>query len=401
MKIIHTADWHIGKILHKQELNEEIRLFFDWLEAYIMTENPDLLLISGDIFDMANPSNKDQELYYSMLNRLSKTGIETIITGGNHDSVSLLNAPESILKNMKIHVLGGVSEDIKNHIIPVYKDNKLSCIILAIPYLREKDLKNVETADKSDPDADKVSLAVQGYYDRCTALARKLYGSDVPVIAMGHLFMRGSLTSESERDIHVGNLQGIESKYIHPDIAYLALGHIHKPQRIGGNERIRYSGSPVYLDFSEIRYPKQVVIIQIEQGKLTIQPMPIPKFRELLRLSGTYSEVSAALDTFTNQYPLKTFVELDITEPGFSLEVQQQLDDLMEVNHAQYKIIKRKMSMGNKGNLLVNNLIQYERMEEMTPLRMLEIRLEDEGLDEVLVAEIVKQYSEIIESMHD
>lgn len=400
MKIIHTADWHIGKVLHKEPLNDDIRMFFDWLEAYIYAEVPDVLLISGDIYDFANPSNKDQEMYYSMLSRLAKTGITTIITGGNHDSVSLLNAPKPLLKNFKIHVLGGIDENLEKHIIPIKnKDGNLACVILAVPFLRERDLKTADTADKMTNDIDSVSLAVKSYYDRWVEMAQEKYGNDAPIIAMGHLFMRGSLTSDGEREIHVGNLQGIESKYIHSDIAYLALGHIHKPQRIGGNDRMRYSGSPVYLDFSEIKYQKQIVIVEIDDEQIKVVPESVPKFRQLLRLNGSMEEVKDSLTQFENKYPLQALVELDIVESGYSQAIIHQLEDLVNTPHPDYKVIKYKISSSIKENNGIPDFIQSGHFEQISPLQMLEKKLENEEIDDNVRDGLLRQYQEIIESL--
>lgn len=401
MKIIHTADWHIGKLLYKQGLNTEIELFFNWLETYILTEKPNLLLVSGDVFDLANPSNKDQELYFSFLSRLSKTGIETIITGGNHDSISLLNAPKSIYGDMKIHVLGGLDPEINNHIIPIYKDAQLSCIVLAVPFLRERDLKVAESADKVNMDIDAVSLAVKSYYDRWVVMAQELYGKDIPIIAMGHLFMRGSMISDGEREIHVGNLQGIESKYIHPDINYLALGHIHKPQRIGGSEMMRYSGSPIYLDFSEAKYSKQVVIIDIEDGMTSATPMMIPKFRNLLSLHGSMMEIKKQLSSYKNDCPLQTFIEIDVVEPAFSLEVQHHMTELTNDEHPDYKVIKWRIGTGMTDLQTQSNLIKTGYFEQINPVKMLEMRLENEDLDDETKLSIFKQYKEIEESLYN
>lgn len=402
MKIIHTADWHIGKVLHKESLNDDLKLFFDWLEAYIYETSPDVLLISGDVFDFANPTNKDQELYFSMLSRLSKTGITTIITGGNHDSVSLLNAPNPLLSNFKIHVLGGVDEVLEKHIIPIKnKDNIIICVILAVPFLRERDLKSAVTADKISDDIDSVSLAIKSYYDRWVDMAQEMYGKDIPIVAMGHLFMRGSLTSDGERDIHVGNLQGVESKYIHPDISYLALGHIHKPQRISGNDYMRYSGSPIYLDFSEVNYHKQILIVELDSKQMTITPKPIPIFRKLLRLRGSMQEVIVELDQFQNVYPLQALVELDISESAYSQAVIHQLEALVNTPHEDYKVIKYKIS---NSKIETPNILDHQKIghfEQISPLQMLEKRLDTEMLDDKAREDIMRQYQEIVESLYE
>jgi len=123
LKVLHTADWHIGKVLHKYALREEFNLFLNWIYDYIEKEKIDLLLISGDIFDIANPAVKDRELYYQFLSQLIKLDIKVIITGGNHDSVGLLNAPQKVLDQLNINVIGGATENIENELIEIKNEN--------------------------------------------------------------------------------------------------------------------------------------------------------------------------------------------------------------------------------------------------------------------------------------
>ena len=378
IKILHTADWHLGKMLYKYALNEDIILFFDWLEVYIITEKIDVLLVSGDIFDLANPASRDIKLYYNFLHRLSLTGVKTIITGGNHDSVSLLNAPATLLTSLNISVIGGVPEDFYNQLIPIENKNKETvAVVLAVPFLRDHELRASVAADQIEDKMDVIPLAIRRHYDLLVVDARHRYGQ-VPLIAMGHLFMRGALTSDSEREIHVGNLMGIDSQCIPEQIGYTALGHIHKPQKVDKNEFIRYSGSPIYLDFSESMYEKMVVRVELSENRVEVHPVPVPKFRELLRLKGKLDEITTQLNQYKNPYPLKTLVEAEVIDKAFDATIIHEAQSLESIQSETYQVIKTRISFldqreGNDSRTEMDDHIEnldtwkiFEHMEEQS-----------------------------------
>ncbi|MBK9733516.1 MAG: exonuclease SbcCD subunit D C-terminal domain-containing protein [Saprospiraceae bacterium] len=383
MKIIHTADWHIGKILHKHELTEDIKLFFDWLVNYLIVEDIDVLLVSGDIFDLANPSNQDAKLYYDMLFRLSKTKTKVIITGGNHDSVSLLDAPSHLLDTLNIKVIGGCRENIQDEIVPIYDLNgKLVCVILAVPFLRDRDLRASMQASESQDKSEIMSLAIKYHYDTLVEMSHNIYGEHIPIIAMGHLYMKGSITSDSERDIHIGNLQGLESKIIHPDIMYMALGHIHKPQRINNLDHIRYSGSAVFLDFSERDYSKMVIRIDITKHKIDkISPVMIPKSREIIKISGNLESVLQDLSSYEKQLPLKTLIEIEVLEPIFDPIKIQVLEDLVSTqNNEKYKILKSRILFTSKFDTDHNLAENIITINELDPLDIFDQKLNENNI---------------------
>jgi exonuclease SbcD len=400
MKIIHTADWHIGKILHKQELYADISLFFDWLEQYIIDEKIDVLLVAGDVYDLANPSNRDTRLYFNFLRRLSRTGVKTIITGGNHDSVSLLHASADLLQELNITVIGGVPEDFDQQLVPIYHaDGNMCCVVLAVPFLRDRDLRVSVSADESLEKTQIIPKAIKQHYDRLVSAARTIYG-EVPLIAMGHLFMQGSLISDSERDIHVGNLLGLDGKMIPGEIAYMALGHIHKPQRIDKQDHIRYSGSPIYLDFSEAGYEKLVIQVDIDGNKLDIKPIKLPKFRNLLRLKGGIEEIQAILNQYNNEHALPTFVELEILEDMMNPSAIHEMQTMETAQHAHYKVIKSRITFGNQ-NQGKGNVEYKEIIENLSPQQIFEIRLSHEQLDEQAIEDVKIAYNQILESLQD
>ena len=398
IKLIHTADWHLGKILHKQSLHEEMQLFSEWLITLIKDQGIDLLLVSGDIFDLANPANKDVKFYYDFLIKISKTGVKTIITGGNHDSISLLNAPSSLLQELNISVVGGVPDDFDQQIIPIYnKSNHVEAVVLAVPFLRDHDLRQSVSADKALDRSEVIPAAIRSHYERLFVSAKNKFGN-VPIIAMGHLYMQGAQISDSEREIHVGNLMGMDRGIFPKEITYAALGHIHKPQRIDKLDHIRYSGSPVYLDFSEAGYEKIVVQVNVDATKIEISPIKIPTFRHLLRVKGSLPEVGQILDHYTNEWPLKTWVEVEVLVDHFDISVAQALDDVETKNQHKLSLIKTKISSAN-AQKDGKTMTYSDDLMTLSPIQIFNIRLSSENLSEEIRDELLIAYTEILEDV--
>lgn len=404
MKIVHTADWHIGKILHNQDLHDDIHLFFDWLLDYIKTENVDILLVSGDIFDLANPANRDIKSYYHMLYKLSLTNTKIIITGGNHDSVSHLDAPSHLLDVLNIVVIGGGRDDRNDMIVPcVDKDGQVACVILAVPFLRDKDLRPTMKASEMNTKSEVISEAIKKYYDELVELTVSKYGPEIPIIAMGHLFMQGAITSESEREIHVGNLEGLQSDIIHADIDYMALGHIHKPQTIGDKAHIRYCGSPVFLDFSEREYEKRIIVLEIENQNIkNIKPVTIPKSREFRKIVGTLIEVEMAISSYQNQNQLPAFLEVEVIEEKKDILKIQALDDLIsKAVGLDYKILKHRITfLENRTSI---NILQDESktIQELSPLEVFKLKLSENTDNESINADLIEIFTHLLEEIND
>jgi DNA repair protein SbcD/Mre11 len=321
MKVLHTSDWHIGKRLHKMDLKEDHKLFFSWLVTTITEQQIDLLLVAGDIFDTAYPSQESLEIYYDFLSSIIKTSCKVIVTGGNHDSPNTLNAPRELLKHLDIQVIGG-SSDIEEQLIPVYNDaRELQVVIAAVPYLRDPDLR-LDGPDETQYDRiEQTKRAIVSHYRQLAEMAAEKYPG-IPAIAMGHLFASGVTTSESERQIQQGNLAGIEAGELPPHFQYFAFGHIHKAQWIGGQEYIRYCGSPIALSFAEWDYNREVLMLETNeifeyQGHRSFVPkvIPIPTFRKMVRLKGSFAELETQLNE-VEYTSLPTFAEIEIIEEG-------------------------------------------------------------------------------------
>ena len=227
MKILHTADWHLGHRLHEQSQLEEQMLFLSWIENYIIDQKIDVLLISGDIFDTGSPSNQSLEMYYSFLVKLKATTCKSIIiTGGNHDSPGTLNAPKHILGALSIKVVGKATKNIEDEVFKIEINGEI-VIIGAVPYLRDGDIRRAVAGESFEELTDKYKKALINHYKSSAEQCKLKNTTNAPVIAMGHLFATGGSVSDSEQNIYVGTLGHIGAEDFPTYFNYIALGHLH------------------------------------------------------------------------------------------------------------------------------------------------------------------------------
>lgn len=404
MKILHTADWHIGKVLHKQSLQKEHQLFFNWLLKTIEEEEIDLLLISGDIFDLANPAAKDRGLYYNFLSQLIGTDTSVIITGGNHDSIGVLNAPSEVLTRLNIHVIGGATEDPRDELIEIKDEaDQLQVVVAAVPYLRDRDLRQHDATHKQSTRVEAIRAGIKKHYDTLADLSKDLYPK-VPLIGMGHLYTKGSITSESEREIQIGNTAAVEAKHFSDTYAYLALGHIHRPQVIDKNEYIRYSGSPIALSFSERSDDKIVLIVTIEDGKvLSPNVVPVPKFRALKKVSGSLEKVTQQLEAYKNDATLPAFIEIEVNEANFSTQVLAHVENLIALYKAddRFIILKSKVNFEHGSKDTADLFTSGTNVEDLSPQEVFQRKLDAENVTTEEQATLKEAFSELLEYVHE
>ena len=400
MKILHTADWHIGKQLKKQSLNPELRLYFQWLADLLSTQHYDLLVVAGDIFDSYNPKADDRALYYETLNLLSNAVGRIIITGGNHDSIAVLNAATPILDSLNISVIGGATEDLKDELLAVESSDGDSCVIAAIPYLRDRDVLANQTFDNDRDRPSQIRAGYERHYRAVYGLAKDLYPS-LPLIGMGHLYATGAKVSDSERDIQVGN-QGAVEATIFEGYDYVALGHIHRPQRVSKLETVRYSGSPVALSFSEKSDRKTVVSITLGKGKVQgIESIDVPQFRELQTLSGTLSEVQDALGKYNTTCPLPTFLEVIVKEQVKDISkiplVEQVIKEYNETS-TQGKILKHTIKFDESEDNIDALFVAGTQIDELTHHEVFDELLAMRSQDKESINQLTKTYAELAEN---
>jgi exonuclease SbcD len=319
--LLHTADWHLGKKIYGKELKEDHALFFKWLFELIQSKKPHWLLVAGDVFDHANPPAWALEMYYHWMAEFSKLGVKIILTGGNHDSPDVLQAPEPLFKHFHIHVVGSVSSAKGQLIIPLGEN----LVCAAVPYLRDKDIRTALGEESAEDRISAVQLGMRLFYEKL-ALQMKADYPNAGHIAMGHLFTQGATTSESERDIQVGNLGWFDAAVLEEHFHYTALGHIHRPQSIGNSEKVRYSGSPIPLSFSE-QHTKEIGLISWDGKAIQHTSIPIPTFRDWWRKEGSFEVVKAWAASQTSSAPLTPIAEIRIIEPTGQAALMGEIQD--------------------------------------------------------------------------
>ncbi|WP_180958074.1 exonuclease SbcCD subunit D C-terminal domain-containing protein [Psychrobacter sp. 4Bb] len=273
LTILHTSDWHLGRRLYGRLRYEEFESFLHWLQDTISAQKVDILIVAGDIFDTMTPSNKAQALYYEFLGKVSRSCCQhVVIVAGNHDSPTFLDAPSNVLKFLNVHVIGTACDDLDDEVLVLGdNDNNPHCIIAAVPYLRDRDVRSSSAGESADSKDANVIAGICEHYDNVADIAKakqadlnKTHQRYIPIIATGHLFASGGKTTEDDgvRELYVGSLGKISADMFNDGFDYVALGHLHVPQRVGGRESIRYSGSPIAMGFGEAKQQKQVLLVQ-------------------------------------------------------------------------------------------------------------------------------------------
>ena len=304
-RLLHTSDWHLGRPLYGRRRYGEYAAFLDWLAETIAREEVDVLAVAGDIFDSSSPATRAQTLYYRFLARLAGSGrrVRVLIIAGNHDSPALLEAPGDLLAALDIHVAGTISRD--DRLVTLRDETGTPRLLAALaPYPRERDLRESEPGESLEDKERKLLEALAGHYRRLGDLAGET-DRVTPKAALGHLFAAGGLTvtGDGVRPIYVGGLGQAPAEIFPPIFDYVALGHLHQPQMVGGQNRLRYSGSPLRLSFDEPERPKSVTLVDFTPEGPAVRTLDVPVFQVLRRLKGDRPTLAAGLAALGKEHP--------------------------------------------------------------------------------------------------
>lgn len=397
MKILHTADWHIGKKLHKHELSKDFDLFIQWLCETIKNNSVDLLLVSGDVFDLANPSSEARRQYYKALMVLRQLECKIILTGGNHDSPAMLDAPQHLLRELDMHVVGGLPGNLEDVIIPVHgKDGTPGIVVAALPYLRDSDLRTSGNGNSYEERIETIRSGIQQIFTEAARICKEKF-PEVPAVAMGHLFAAGMETSESERDIQIGNQAAFDASQFGEDFKYIALGHIHKPQRVGAAVQAYYSGSPIPLSFSERVDEKRILLLDTEKG-WTPESIRIPSFRKLLKISGNIEELQQKLGDLDDQHELENLLEVMLVEEQYDATKIYLLDELVSnFDKPGFKIVKHRADFANKAGGAAELYENPQQLEDLQPRDVFVELIKQHDYDEKTRQDILSAFDELLE----
>ena len=340
MRLLHTSDWHLGQNFFGFSRHYEHQQFLDWLLLTLVEQQIDVLLIAGDVFDTANaPASAQQQLYqFLCAAKLNTPHLQVVIIAGNHDSPTRLEVPMPFLSAFDMVVIGQVTRqhqqiDVERMVIPLKnRQGEVKAWCLAIPFLRPSDVPKVDNAK------DAYLEGIAALYQQATDCALDKRETGQAIIAMGHCHMLGSQVSEdSERKLVMGGIESLSSAIFAPEISYVALGHLHLAQKVGGDDRVRYSGTPLPMSFSEEHYQHSIRVIELDHDAIkSATSILIPRTVPLYRIPKSKAEPLDAVLTLLQQHDwpiipeqqqpyLLVRVQLEKPEPSLRQQIEQAL----------------------------------------------------------------------------
>jgi DNA repair protein SbcD/Mre11 len=404
MKFLHTSDWHLGRTLYGRNRYAEFSAFLEWLVELIEQEHVDALLVAGDVFDSSVPSSRAQELYYGFLHKVARstTCRHVVITSGNHDSPSFLNAPKALLRALDVHVVGSASDEAMDEVVAL-RDSRggLEAVVCAVPYLRDRDIRRVEAGESVEEKSRKLLEGIERHYRGvCQAgdALRQVEGHMVPMVAMCHLFTAGGTTVDGDgvRELYVGSLAHVSRSIFPEGIDYLALGHLHVPQRVGGEEHLRYSGSPLPMGFGEARQQKEVLLVDFSEGNRSITERAVPIFQPLERISGTVEAITARIFRLKAEGS-SAWLEIEYTGAELPGDLRGLLDDAVKGSLLEIRRIKNN----RLATLVMQQLSEHESLDELGEFDVFDRCLNAAKVPDVQRRALVQAYQEIVVSLHD
>jgi len=450
MKILHTADWHLGRTLYGRKRYQEFEAFLDWLADTIQNNKVDVLLMAGDVFDTTAPSNRAQELYYRFLCRVAASCCRhVVLIAGNHDSPSFLNAPRELLKALHVHVVGSPSEDPADEVL-VLRDqqNTPELIVCAVPYLRDRDIRTAEAGESLEDKEQKLMEGIRAHYaavGACAEQKRAELGVDIPILGMGHLFTAGGKTVEGDgvRELYVGSLAHVGAGVFPACFQYLALGHLHVPQKVGGIETMRYSGSPVPMGFGEAGQQKSLCLLSFEhdidswwgdaapapvsrrtagqgaaargtssaapsQGgaspahgpapavRPTVELIPVPVFQQLERIKGSWNDINNRLMELAAA-GADAWLEVIYEGDELKSDLRESLESAVSGTQLELLRVKNNRIIDR----VLNRLEQEATLEELTVEDVFERCLNLHEVPQEQRPDLLRAYQETLTSLYE
>ena len=407
VRFFHTSDWHLGQFFYNHSRQYEHEQFLAWLLEQIKEKQPHALLIAGDIFDVINPSSHAQKQLYQFLADAHDIApqMQTLMIAGNHDSGYRIEQVEPLLEKYNAKTVGVIrwnedkSLDLDRLILPIYDEQKnIVAWCVALPFLRSAEITgfNEHTTNSQN--------AIAYLHQQLIAEAKRRKTDDQSLILMSHAHMQGGETSDSERPIIIGNEEALSTSLFDDAIDYVALGHLHKPQKVQ-HPHIRYSGSPIPLSFSEINYKHQVVDVTIDKSKnenhFEFEAIAIPRSIQLHKIKGELNEVMQQLKKLPSEIieniDHREYVDIEYhTSTPPQPNLRQQFEDALPKD--AYRLVRiSRQYLNNENNIQSEHRIQ---LEPPTPEKLFQQIWKKKGYqadDEVtqdfmsLVAEAQKQ----------
>ena len=406
MRILHTSDWHLGQHFMGKSRQAEHQALIDWLLTQVDAHAVDAVLIAGDIFDTGAPPSYSRELYSQLVVRLHHAGVALLLLGGNHDSVSTLGESRALLACLSTTVVAAADGAASQVVVLPLRggQGEAGCIVCAVPFIRPRDVLQSLAGQSAQDKQLAMQAAIATHYQSVSEAGRALQaellntlGRTVPLIATGHLTTVGASSNESVREIYVGSLDAFPTAAF-PPVDYIALGHIHKPQKVGGLAHIRYCGSPIALGFDETRQQKEVLLVDLGAGGLeAVTPLPVPRFQPLISFSGNLVELAGAIQAAAKEGSAEQSVWLEVTvaEDDYLSDLPARIEALTQ--GLPVEVLRVRRQRGTAAASLTGEL--SETLDELSPDDVFARRLAQEELAPDLQWALGQRYRAVVASL--
>ena len=397
MKIIHTSDWHLGNRLMDSSRKDEFNAFIQHILRIVEEEKPDALLLAGDVFDNATPSDQIQQLYCDFLSKAHAAGCGTVIvTAGNHDGVTQLGVTRPLLELHHAHVVTSLTvETAADCLVEIPgADGQPLGLVCAVPFLRVNEVSVKAGVDDEEGRKNSYVNGIKAVYDHVAELAAewKEAHPGCPVIAMGHLAVSNVPVTDSTRRL-IGTVEAVQEGIFSPVFDYVALGHIHKGY---GDGRIRYCGSPLAMGMDEAAHPHRVLVW--EDG--AVREIPVPEFT-LFRTAqcANRAEVEALIQSLAAQSKDQgkpAWLQLEYSATDIT---RTEIEELLKQHAAAipvYRLRRMAANAGNPGDTIDGDV----RLRQMSPNDVFKLKLKDFAMEEEDRNKVAALFESVLSNIH-
>ncbi|RZG80646.1 exonuclease SbcCD subunit D [Acinetobacter sp. WCHAc060033] len=411
VRFFHTSDWHLGQFFYNHSRQYEHEQFLVWLLEQIKEKQPHALLIAGDIFDVINPASSAQKQLYQFLADAHDLAphMQTLMIAGNHDSGYRIEQVEPLLEKYHAKTVGVIHKNLEGSIdldrllIPIHDENENTVAwCLALPFLRPAEITGLNEHTTNSQNA------IAYIHQQLISAAKQRKTDDQALILMSHAHMQGGETSDSERPIIIGNEEALSTALFDDVIDYVALGHLHKPQKVG-QEHIRYSGSPIPLSFSEINYKHQIVEVTIDptkndESRFHYKAISIPRTVNLYKFSDPLPIIFEKLKTLPrgeiDDIDHRPYIDIQYsTNIPPQPNLRQQFEDALPPNRYRLVRISRQYLSTEKNG---DDAVQVS-LEPPTPEKLFQQIWEKNGYanDDAVLKDFLSLVHEAEKSLED
>jgi len=370
-RILHTSDWHLGQHFYGKSRANEHQQFLTWLLKQVEEQQIDAVIVAGDIFDTGTPPSYAREMYFDFVVKMHACQCQLIILAGNHDSVAVLGEAKQLLSQLSCTVVPIAYSEKQDNSEQVFilknSAGEDGAVLCAIPYIRPRDIITSVAGQSAGDKQLSLQQGIKNHYQQLFEQAENIVHASkksLPIIATGHLTTVGVTSSESVRDIYIGTLEAFPARDF-PDVDYVALGHIHRSQKVAKTEHIRYCGSPIPLSFDEASQNKNVLIAEFENSQLKqVIEIVIPCFQPLAMVKTSLEHLSDDIETLVKTTELngnnqKLWLDIEVNSAGYLQDLTPRITAIIENLPVEVLLVRRskksRQSMPNNQKKITLN----------------------------------------------